>query len=121
MSERPAAVSEINITPLIDVMLVLLIIFMVVAPMSNRGLDAALPAPARENVTAPPPALVLSLDERGIALNQTPVTGLDDLAGRLRDLFATRSDHTLFVRAAPGLRYGRVVEALDTARGAGAD
>ncbi len=120
---RGGLVSEINVTPMADIMIVLLIIFMVVTPVATRGLDTALPQPAPPTTLAgpPPPSLVLGLGREGLTLNRTPVASLEDLEARLRQLFETRSDRTLFVHAAPQIPYGRVVEAMDVARGAGAD
>jgi biopolymer transport protein ExbD len=126
-SRRPVArtLSEINITPLIDVMLVLLIIFMLVTPLASRGLDLDLPAPAHEVSATPPPAVVLSLESGPegtviATLGRQPVA-LDALGRTLRDLYDTRSNKTLFVRVAGGLRYGQAVEAMDVARGAGVE
>jgi biopolymer transport protein TolR len=113
--------SDINVTPLIDVLLVLLIIFLVVAPVAPRALDASLPKPDPGPTKPPPPGLVLEVRADGFALNRTPVWEESDLADRLRAAFERRGDRTLFVRTTGEVSYRRVVEALDLARGAGAE
>ncbi len=122
-AEGPAAVSDINITPLIDVMLVLLIIFMVVTPTAQKGVDIALPQDSNSEVKPPVDnTIVMEVSESGsISINRLPVASLEELDQKLKDVFQTRSDKTMFVRGEAKALYGKVVEAMDIARGAGVE
>lgn len=116
--------AEINVTPLIDVMLVLLILFMVVTPVAPRGLETRVPepAPSRQPAALPPPAsLVIRVEAAAYTLDRTPVMTIAELESLLRERLGSRSDKTVFVRADQDVKSGRIVEAMDVARTAGAD
>lgn len=117
---------DMNVTPLVDVVLVLLIIFMVITPMLAKQFWIHLPAEPEETDSTPPPPPsddgppVVSVDAEGrIRINRDEVS-LEELPIRLRRVLAARSDRTVFFDAHDDAPYGRAVEALDLARGGGA-
>jgi len=116
--------SSINVTPMVDVMLVLLIIFMVITPMLVRGVPVDL-AKTRNPMTMPDAnkrdALILSVMRDGqMFLGNEKVTG-DALADKVRNAVTTRADKTIYVRADARARYGVLVNAVDDLRSAGVD
>lgn len=113
------AISEINVTPLVDVMLVLLIMFMVTAPMMQQGIDVDLPKTAASGVAASqePMVLVISADRKlSIAKRNIPS---DQLRARLTGIFETRKDKALYIQADKRVDYGFVAETMAEVRAAG--
>lgn len=113
--------AEINVVPLVDVMLVLLIIFMVTAPLSIGGVNVNLPLSRARSVSIEQERIVLSVDKSGgYFLDKTPIKAVD-LDGKLKALFATRDKKTLYIRADKGVVYGKVVDVMTAAKMAGVE
>jgi biopolymer transport protein TolR len=122
---QSGAMSNINMTPLIDVLLVLLIIFMVITPLTPKGLEALVPQPPPPNAPPPPPGqdrtvVIVINKDRTMMLNAEPITE-SNLGSRLEAVFATRAERVVFVKGDPDLEFQSVARAIDIAKGAGID
>lgn len=117
--------SDINMTPMIDILLVLIIIFLVITPIIPKGLDALVPQPPKKDQPTQPVAdtrtIVVIIEKDGsLKINQEP-TNWETLGPRLDDIFKTRSERVMFVKGDDSTKFDLVIKVIDIAKGAGVD
>lgn len=113
--------AEPNVVPLCDILLVLLIIFMVITPMSQKGMDVKLPETSAEQGATPVGLIVMTLlTDLSVDINKSPYE-FDQVEDELRRIYSARQDKTIFIRAYAKVPFYKVIELIDIAKGAGVD
>jgi biopolymer transport protein TolR len=117
--EKPGTIAEMNVVPLIDILLVLLVIFMMIPPPVQVGLSVDLPQQANDGLPAPPDSIVVQvLGDGTVRINRDAVKW-GDLQGRLEELFKMRASRVAFVRGDGSLEFGVIARAIDLMRASG--
>jgi biopolymer transport protein TolR len=119
---KKGAMADINITPYIDILLVLLIIFMVITPVKQMDLDVKVPQTSNDESKSnviDPSVIVVSIGEAGKLAVNNEETNLGQLGSKLQDIYSKRANKNMFVSASSKLAYGDVVRVIDVAKGAG--
>ena len=116
--------SDINMTPMIDVLLVLIIIFMVITPLTPKGLEALVPQPppqGQKETASDQRTVVISIDSDHKMMINAESTDENNLGRRLEEIFKTRAERVVFVKGDPNIEFSWVAKTIDTAHGAGID
>lgn len=116
--------ADINMTPMIDILLVLIIIFMVITPLTPKGLEALVPQPAPPNQQqseADQRTVVIIINKDKSMMINTEPTGMETMGKRLEEIFKTRAERVVFVKGDPDLEFETVAKVIDVAKGVGID
>src|SRR5215510_4334376 len=117
----PAIRPDINVTPLVDILLVMLVIFLAAVTLTQQAIESQLPREARQMAASPPKEIMLEVSaDRTLAVNSQPVA-MAQLEPFLRTVFSRRSDKTIYVAAAGSLPYGAIIDVMDAVKGAGVE